>query len=79
MKFVGLCLLTSLVATAGCLDMGSMRSIQKEKKNTPAAVASPAPSQPPVTEDQVTEANSSAAVQALTAELDREANTVKGR
>jgi hypothetical protein len=71
MKFVGFCLLASLLATAGCLDLRGMRSAQKEPKTAPAAVA--APSRPPVTEDQVTEGNASAAAQALTDELDRAA------
>jgi len=75
MNKVGCCLLAALTAAAGCMDMHGLVPAQRTAKNAPAAAAPAAPSRPPVTEDQVTEANASATVLALTEELNREASS----
>ena len=69
MKMLVGCLLIVLTASIGCLDMHGVLSAQQDGKKASAAAATPA--RPPVTEDQVTEANAAAMVQALTGELNR--------
>jgi hypothetical protein len=63
-------LLAALIAPLGCLDMHAALTAQQEAKKAPAASPA-APARPPVTEDQVTEANAAAMVQALREELNR--------
>ncbi len=69
MKILVGCLLAALTASIGCLDMHGVLSSQQDAKKSAAAAATPA--RPPVTEDQVTEANAAAMAQALTEELNR--------
>jgi len=74
MKITGCLMLAVLIASAGCMDGHGLVPGQHQAKNAPAAIAPALPSRPPVTEDQVTEANAAVAVQALTDELNREAS-----
>jgi len=74
MKIVGFCLLATLAAAAGCMDMHGFVPASRPAKKAPAAPAPGVPSHPPVTEDQVTEDNAPAAAQALKEELNREAS-----
>jgi hypothetical protein len=69
MKILVGCLLAALAASLGCLDVQGIFTAQQDGKKPPLAAAAPA--RPPVTEDQVTEANAAAMVQALTEELNR--------
>ena len=72
MKITGCLMLAVLIASAGCMDGHGLVPGQHQAKNAPAAAAPASPSRPVVTEDQVTEANAAAAVQALTDELNHE-------
>ena len=70
MRVLAGCLLAALISGLGCLDMHAVLTAQQDAKKAPAA--SPAtPARPPVTEDQVTETNAAAMVQALSEELNR--------
>jgi hypothetical protein len=66
MKRIVSLLAVALIGTSGCLQPHEVRPAPQPVK-TPAA-----PSRPPVTEGQVSEANASAAAQALSEELNRE-------
>jgi hypothetical protein len=63
-----------VVTAAGCMDGPSLLSGRRPAQDSPHADAHVAPP-PPVTAEQVTAANAPATVQALQAEMDREASS----
>jgi hypothetical protein len=69
MKPFAFLLLAALLSAPGCMDMRGARKIAESGKKE-AEVAPPA--RPPITEDEVTESDAAAAIQALTDELNRE-------
>jgi hypothetical protein len=75
MRMLAGCLLAALIPALGCLDMHGAMTAQQDAKKSPAASPA-APARPPVTEDQLTEANAAAMVKALTEELNRAERSV---
>jgi hypothetical protein len=75
MKTMSCCLLGILVAASGCVNMNNTRTSQR-KAATPATAAK-AVQPPPVTQDQVTEANATAKARALGDEIARDAGGIQ--